>query len=296
LILVSLVSFSSQKDGPLDWLDDVLAYVVCYGNELVTKTRTLVTNYSKKEITAVQVVTEVFKDVHDVARDITSCLRYDVPNRVSNFKLNGVGKLGYIMLNRSPCERDIGITLIWLQQFITEAPNDDNFTEKVVISSLVALLNSGFSYGTCKKEIETLIQIWQPTNTAVVEDNDCLGHIIGEELSVAMRNNRFLDNSIMEFFKVATDLYSSVIMCEKEKTVFGTTNLSPLAKIGWSIIDRSKCERSLGTVLILIDKVSQKETSVSERALKTLLSADVIFMSYFNCAEEIKLIFDLIKN
>jgi len=299
LIFISLFSFSKQNPA------DAVAIMTCFTNEFLSKSSKLVSDFIEKILSPVDLITQIIKDIHATARDTTLCFRRDIakfPELVN--RLTTIGKVGIIMLNKSTCERDIGITLVIIDLYI---PKFKHLIEKdklepselnnAILNSVAAVISTGISYVDCKKEIELLIEIWNPQNTAVstIDDSDCfVGHLIVESIALILKD-KFLqqDQFLYALIKIALEIHSSVIQCERAKVINGKSNLSIFGKIGWSIIDKGvQCERSLGTVLILIDKLIQMEDW--KNILAGLSISGHIINAGINCNVELGVILEIL--
>jgi hypothetical protein len=300
ILLISLILVSRQAT------DDVLSSIICLGNEVVTNTVKLVDEFTKDNITALDLVNGVLTHVQNGVRDSTNCYRLEDSEATAyypSFMQFGIlGKMGMIMMNRSPCERDIGEGLIIIETALKElekASNDTDPSSNQVktLYGVLSALNGLVTYQECQKEIQTLIQIWSPSTNStktVMDDPNCLTHKIGKEIANLLHDKNFLNEefnvdafSFMAINKLALELESSFIQCEKEKMISNSSNLSTMAKIGWSVIDRSRCERSLGVVLILLDRVIQREQGIWSTLLNSFFAVDNLFNTFVNCKQEL---------
>jgi len=281
--LISFVSLSLQdREG--------FPEALCVGNEFVEKVQKLAAHFENNNMTTIELVREVARNVHELPREVLNC---DRPYIRSKSYLN---KVGYILMNRSPCERDIGLTLIILDRFVK---NVTNITETLA-NSVGVIVNSGHTWTSCANEIDTLLQIWSPkqSNSSEVNETDtqCLVHGILEDVTTLLKEGEaFLRNPILILNKIGIEVFSTFIQCEKKKVLTRSTELSILEKVAWSFMHRSKCERSMATALVLIDRVLfEKDASAKQRLINLVLSADSLFNDYLNCANEITMIKDII--
>jgi len=285
LILLSLVSFAHLQDK------ESFPEALCVANEFVTKIQSLTDLFENKNLTAIDLVSEVTKNVMDFPKAAGNCDRFYLRSK------SWLNKIGYILLNRVPCGRNIGATLIMLDRMIRKR----NDTEEIIANAIVSFVNVAHSYSACKQEIETLIKIWSPKNntTPVKESSntECLVHAILDDVTTLLREgDAFLRDPFMILNKIGIEVYSSFIQCRKQEALAGTKEFSILEKVAWSIMDGSKCERSLASALILLDEILYSEKDLKNKILNGLLTGDNLYNHYINCQNEIKLIIDIITS
>jgi len=164
------------------------------------------------------------------------------------------------------------------------------------------------TFNQCKDEIIDLVNIWSapiPKNQGEKNLDDptpedllpaCIFNAMGDELSSLFKNPPFLDNGAAILNKIGLEINSSLWQCDKIIITHRRRELTTLQKLAYSIIDRSKCERSFATILLLVNHLQTKSLSPYENIFYTLLSADHVLNVYDNCQAEVNLILDLIKS
>jgi len=235
-----------------------------------------------------------------MSRDSIACTRY------LKRPTNNLSRAGYLLMNRSECEKDIGLFLIIIGEYLDATKQGTMDVEKTIFASVSVVVNSLLGWTECKNEIDGLVEIWiedETSSGSLMSYGDdaqkkCLAHVFGEEFATMLIDKPFLNNWVFALNKIVLELYDGIFQCfyklQDDKRYFKGSSLP--AKIAWTIIDRSKCERSLANAILVADFVSHSgDIDTFSIVLFTLFAADHALNTYDNCQREIDLIKDMLK-
>jgi len=284
-----------QETDLLHKISDTL----CVGNEYATKIVGFMDRlFSSVRVrvsddpSSLEVLKEMLHAIHDLTRDNIACMR------TTNKPSHTLGKVGYLLMNRSPCEKDIGLMLILIGEYLKSSEKGTPAIEKTILAAVSTIANTVRGFDDCKNEIGRINRIWGLNNSTNPHSRDdsltCLLHAFGEEISSMLVDRPFLTNWVFVLNKIGLEIHSAVRQCEEFALDF-SDDLSLVSKVAYTIIDRSKCERSLATILLIGDYMAQKDLSPYLNIFYTLLTADHGLNVYDNCQREVNLVMELFK-
>jgi len=247
--------------------------------------------------TFVDKVNRVNKFTFDLVHEFRKCYRHE---DMKGNTWGTLGKIGILFYGRNDCENSFAFALMLWDMFKTHYKDEKEWTDKLTLEILLMADNLFVNFGDCKEEITTISKFWMNTN----EDKPAF---LSEGAMFLCLGEHFVTNIVAKWdrwnfndFEVLRDVLLSIpehfIDCERTRVMQGNSkSFSIVGKIGWTISNRSRCEKTFGALLVMIDKIMQANTELGDKLFLGVLSMQQVYVGYNGCQKELDYVYDILR-
>jgi len=272
----------------------------CIGVEAIAQGARMIRDLSNldRNATFVDKVNRVNKFTFDLVHEFRKCYRH---SDMQENTWGTLGKIGILFYGRNDCENSFALALMLWDMFKTHYQAEKEWTDKLTLEVLLMSDNLFVNFGDCKEEITTITNFWFDRNEdtpSFLSDGEmffCLGeHYVTNLLPKIMARNR------VDGYEMLRDILFNIpehfIDCERTRVMKGNSKgYSLIGKVGWTISNRSRCEKTFGALLVMIDKIAQVNSEIGDKLFLAVLSLQQVYVGYFDCKSELDYIYKILK-